>query len=67
MQGLDELGVGMIYYFAVPYVKRGNFGHFLIGEAEVKDVDVLLHALFVRALGDHGHAARRCSRPWPGG
>ena len=57
MQRLHELRVGVVDYLAVADVEGGNLGHFLVRQAEIPDVEVLLHALFVGALGYYGHAA----------
>lgn len=42
---------------AAPGVERGDGGHLVVAQREVEDVEVLLHALAVRALGGADHAA----------
>lgn len=48
---LDELGVAVVHNLAVTDVQLGDFGHILVTELEVPDVDMLRYALLVDRLG----------------
>ena len=50
-------GIVVVEEEAAAGVECGYGRHVFVGEGEVEDVDVLLHAFDVRGLGDYDYAA----------
>ena len=52
---LDESGILMVYNFAVPQIFLGDLFHFILSQAEIPDIYVLLHPLHMNRFRDDGY------------
>ena len=46
-----KLWVGEIHRSRIVLIERGDGLHFVVGKGKIKDIEILLHALTMRALG----------------
>ena len=52
---LDKSGILMVYNFAVPQIFLGDLFHFVLSQAEIPDIYILLHPLHMNGFRDDGY------------